>query len=271
MADLNTWEKIFFLNPKLPALGGGAEIDLGIELRKDKGYLFNVDLDTRDVKISKFVVGKVKGKAVSDLKSIRSELIELENNSGKARIEKAVLNLEPKPTFSANASVQGIELAAFLKNLGLPKPIPLYLLINGHANCEGSIKEPLEVNCAAKINSPRLWVHSGPPKKKTIVEALDLRAQGNVKITAKDVDYKAEIQVGKNSKGSSNGNINYDTGFKINYVGDDVSFADVKNLADLKFEGTAKITGNTIGTADWATIDMDVKRQEFLARGLSVR
>lgn len=263
LPDINTWEKIFFLEPKLPALAGAAEIDLGIELRKDKGYLFNVDLDTHDVKISKYVVGGVKGQISSDLKTLSSELIELQNSSGKARLEKVRMNLEPKPTFTADASVTGIELAQFLKNLGLKKEIPLYLLVNGNAGCQGSLKDPLEVSCTAKINSPRVWVHAGGPKKSTIVEAHDLRAQGSVKVTAHDVDYKGDIQIGKSSKGSSNGNINYDTGFKINYVGDQVDFADVKNLANLKFEGQAQITGSTTGNADWATIAMNIDAKNF--------
>lgn len=121
LPDLNTWEKIFFLNPKLPVLAGNAEVDLGIELRKDHGYKFNVDLDTHDVMISKYVVGGVKGIISSDLKTVTSDLIQLENSSGKARLEKVQLALEPKPTFSANVSVAGIELAQFLKNLGLKK------------------------------------------------------------------------------------------------------------------------------------------------------
>jgi len=39
-------------------------------------------------------------------------------------------------------------------------------------------------------------------------------------VTAEDVTYKAEIEAGKNSKGRSHGNINYDTGFKIFYEAD---------------------------------------------------
>lgn len=262
LEDLNTWEKIFFLKPRLPALHGLAEIDVGTELRQGKGYRFETELKTSGVKIDKFTVGSVKGTFSSDLKSVTSDLIELENSSGKARLEKALLQLDPKPFVKANVFVTGIELREFLHNLDI-KEIPLSLLINGDASCEGSLVEPLEINCNAKIHSPRFHVHTGKPKNSTIVEANELRAGGKCKITAKDVSYNADIQVGKNSKGASVGVINYDTGFKIDYVGDHVDFADIKNLANLKFEGNAKIIGNTTGTSKWATIDMKVDAKDF--------
>ncbi len=263
LADLNTWEKIFFLAPKLPALSGNTEFDLGIELRKDKGYLFNVDLNTQDVMISKYVVGGIKGHLSSDLKTVTSDLLELQNSSGKARLEKLKLQLEPKPAFSTNLSVTNAELGQFLKNLGFKKEVPVFLAVSGDATCEGTLKEPLEVKCDAKIKSPRAWVHSGAPKKSTIIEVLDLRSQGQVKINAQEVEYKADLQVGKNSKGSSNGVINYETGFKINYNGDNVDFADVKNLANLKFEGQANIIGSTTGNGSYATIAMNVDAKDF--------
>ncbi len=263
LPDLNTWEKIFFVNPKLPTLNGAAEIELGLELLKGKGYRFDLDLDTQDVKIDKYVVGGVKGKLLSDTKSVTADLLELSNSSGKARLEKVQLNLEPHPTFSTKVSVAGMELSQFLKNLGLKKEVPVFLQVSGDADCAGSLKNPLEVNCTAKIKSPRVWVHGGAPNRNTIVEVLDLRAQGGVKVTAKDVEYKADIQVGKNSKGSSSGNVNYETGFKINYFGESVDFSDVKNLANLKFEGQTVITGSTTGNSDWATIAMNVEGKDF--------
>jgi hypothetical protein len=261
--DLNTWEKIFFLNPKLPQLAGSAEMDLGIELISGKGYQFNLDLETQDVKVAKYVVGGVKGKLFSDSKNIRADLLEFSNSSGKARLEKVQLSLEPNHTFSTKVGVDGLELSQFLKNLGLKKEVPVLLQVNGDADCTGSLKNPLEVNCRAKIKSPRAWVHSGAPERNTIVDVLDLRAQGEVKVTAKDVDYKADLQVGKNSKGTSSGKINFETGFKINYFGESVDFSDVKNLANLKFEGQSVITGSTTGNGEWATIAMNVDAKDF--------
>jgi len=260
--DLNTWEKIFFLKPQLPVLSGFAEVDFGVELRKDKGYQLNVDLQARDVKIDKYVVGAAKGQVASDLKTVTADLITVENSSGKARIEKLKMQLEPKPTFAGRVSVPGIELRQFLSNLDIKK-VPLYLLVSGDADCEGSLREPLEINCQAKIKSPRVHVHSGKPKESTIVEVLDLRSQGSVKVTANDVQYKADLQVGKNSRGSSTGVIHYDNGFKINYLGEQVDFGDVKNLANLKFEGKAVINGSTQGTSDWATINMSIEGKDF--------
>lgn len=261
LPDLNIWEKIFFLQPRLPSLSGSAEMDLGIELRQGKGYRYNLDLKTADVKISKFVVGNVKGQIASDLKTTSSDLIEIENSAGKAKFRNVKLQIEPKPTINANVSVDNVELQQLLLNLGLKKA-PLYLPVTGDATCEGGLKDPLEINCTAAIKSQRVHVWSDKGKS-TIVDVGDLRSQGSVKINSQEVSYKADLQVGKNSHGSSVGTINYEDGFKINYVGDNVDFSDVKNLANLKFEGAAKITGNTEGTAHWATIAMEVDAKRF--------
>lgn len=262
LEDVNIWEDIFSSEPRVPKLKGFAEVDLGVELRKGAGQIFNLGLNTRDVKIDKFTVGSVSGEVVSDLKTLTSSLIEVQNSAGKAKIEKLQMELEPKPKFKGNLAVVGVELKTFLENIGI-KNVPLSLLINGDATCDGSLKEPLEINCNAKVSSPRVHVHSGKPKESTIVDIHDLRSQGSFKVTGKDVQYKADLQVGKNSAGTSDGIINYETGFKINYDGKNVDFADVKNLANLKFEGQTKITGSTQGTSAWATIDMVLDGQDF--------
>jgi translocation and assembly module TamB len=106
-------------------------------------------------------------------------------------------------------------------------------------------------------------VDSGHPQFSTIVEVADARIKGEVKVNAKQVEYKGDIEAGKNSSGHSDGIINYETGFKINYVGDKLDLADVKNLVNLKTEGVLKVNGNTIGTSDWATIDMNIDGKDM--------
>lgn len=263
LADVNVWEQVFLRQLKLPKLSGSAKLDVGVEIRDGKGYKIETDLHTEDVKIDKYVVGNADGHLSSDLKNITIDKLKVANSSGAARIEKAKLALEPKPTFSANVYADDIELRQFLANLGLKEEVPLSLSVKGDANCSGTLREPFEVNCSAKVSSPRFHVHTGKPKRSTIVEANDLRAKGDVKINLHEVSYKGEMSVGKESHGTSDGVINYETGFKINYVGDRVVFADVKNLANLKFEGEAKITGSTQGTSKWATIDMNAETKNF--------
>lgn len=101
------------------------------------------------------------------------------------------------------------------------------------------------------------------PRLSPIVDTDDLRAYGDATVTLKDVTYKANLDVGKVSKGTSNGRIAYDEGFKINYTAEKLAFSDVKTIAGLKFEGEAKLTGSTEGTSKWATIDMNAEVKDF--------
>lgn len=262
LADLNTWENIFFLKSRLPFLQGHADVDLGLELREGRGYKVAMDLGTRDVKIDKYVIGKVAGRLASDLKTVTSDRLDFENSAGRAHVSKLKLQLEPKPSFSGIAEADGLELRQFLENIHV-KGVPVTLPIKGMADCEGTLLDPLEIKCAAKMTSARLHVFNDGPKKSTIVEAHDLAAKGDVKVTKEEVTYKGELNAGKNSHAVSDGVINYETGFKINYDADSVDFADVKNLVNLKFEGTGKILGSTTGTAKWATINMNVEAKDF--------
>lgn len=262
LSDLNTWEKVFFVKPRIPRLAGHAEVDFGMEVRKGKGYKLDAQFNTRDVEVDKFVVGQSQGHVTSDLKTISSDVIRLASKAGRANIENLKIDLESKPQFTATLKAQNLEVKQLLEDLDV-KHVPILVPIKGEATCAGTLNQNFEINCQAKMSTPKVHVDSGRPKFATIVEAEDARAQGSVKVTKKQVEYKADIQVGKNSSGHSDGVINYDTGFKINYQGDQLAFSDVKNLANLKFEGGMKIKGSTQGTADWATIDMNVDGKDI--------
>jgi translocation and assembly module TamB len=262
LKDINVWENVFFLNPKIPTLKGRAELDLGVEVNKGKGSKFEAEIATHDVEIDKFIVGNLQGHLTSDLKTITSKSLVAENSAGKAEIEKLVVTLEPKPVFSANVKVHEIEVHQLLENLAVHH-VPIKVPVKGEASCEGSLGDAPELNCHGKATTSMAHVDSGRPSFSTIVEVPDARIKGEVKVTGKQVEYKAEIEAGKLSSGRSDGVINYDTGFKINYSGDRVAMSDVKNIVNLKTEGELKVSGNTQGTSDWATIDMNVEGKDL--------
>lgn len=261
LPDLNVWEKVFFLKPRIPALQGRAETDIGIELRKGQDTRVEVDLETDAVKVAKFFVGQVKTKASSNLKTITSDEIRLENNSGVAKIQKLKLELEPERKISMAVKVEKIQLKEFLMNLGIKK-VPVTLPIVGEADCTGVWNENPLLECKASTSLAHGTVH-GEKKGSTIAAFENARARGDLRVTLKQVDYRAEIELGKESKGRSNGVIDYDKGFTINYEADRLLASEIKNIADLKFEGEVKLTGNTIGTSDWATIHMDADGKDL--------
>ncbi len=263
-ADFNAWERIFNNGkPHLPALLGKGEIDIGVEVRDSKPVKVDGEIKTEELKIDKFYVGEVNGRITSDMKSVKTEMITVKNDSGTIRLKSAQLNLQPTPSFTATALTEKVLLDKFLHNINV-KNVPVELPVDGEAHCQGEWNDKAkEIRCKAKISSPRLFVHSGKPKKSAIVDAKDLRAEGDVKVGMNQVEYTGILLVGKTSRATSTGKIHYDNGFKIEYDAPQVLFSDLTNLANLKFEGELALKGNTIGTSDWATIDMDVNGKEL--------
>lgn len=254
LADVNAWEKVFHLKPKIPALDGRAEIDIGLELRKGQEPRLVGDMSTQDLKVDKFYFGHVEGQVNSNLKTFQSEGLVLENNSGRIRLQKLKLQLEPERAISGNIKVENVDVKELLENLSIHH-VPVTVTLNADAECQGLLTENPTLNCKAKVNLPRSVVH-GDKKGKDIVEFKDARATGNFKVTKEHVEYQADLEVGQKSKGRSNGVINYETGFKINYEADNLAASDLQQLASLKLEGEMKLAGSTEGTSKWATIDL---------------
>ncbi len=262
LSDANIWEKVFFMKPMLPALEGLAEVDVGLEMRKGAVHNLSANVGTKALKIDKYYVGEIDAGLVTDLKNVHAKEIELKNDSGRILIHDVGIALEGSPSVTAKLAAQKVNLPRFLEHIDVKK-VPIELVVTGDADCRGTLKEPFSVQCSAKISAPRAFVHSGAPKNSPIVDASDLRAEGETIITLRDISYKANLEVGKQSKGTSHGLISYDHGFKIHYTGDKLAFSDVKNIAGMKFEGEAKIVGSTEGTSKWATIDMNAETKDF--------
>ncbi|HMN69654.1 MAG TPA: hypothetical protein PKC28_14020, partial [Bdellovibrionales bacterium] len=262
LTDLNIWERIFFLNPRLPALLGFAETDLALEVRAGKAMHLSGELTAKDFKFDKFFIGGVDARFQSDLKSLKSERILVSNDAGAARLNNLKIDWREKPRVEAEVVAENVNLSRLLHHLHV-KEAPVLLVASGKGVCAGVLQDPIAVECEATITAPRLRIDSGEPKHTTIVDTADLRIKGSGRLTDKDFAWKATGQLGKGSSGSSDGVVNFDTGFKANYRADRLLLSDIKNLANLKLEGEGVLSGRTEGTAKWGTIDMHVDAKDF--------
>ncbi|MGE4132464.1 MAG: translocation/assembly module TamB domain-containing protein [Bdellovibrionales bacterium] len=260
-ADLNLWDSLLRESPTLPVLEGEGEADIGVEVANNRLSAATASIKTSGLHIGKFIVGDLATSFSTNFKEIKSELLTVQNSSGKAELRSIHIPLEPAPGLSAQVKADNLDLRTFLDNLNV-HGVPVELPVSGDLNCVGEWNKKRELNCRGTISSPRLRVYSGK-KNSTIVAGRNLRVQGGVKVTTKQVEYEATLEVGKSSKANSKGVIHYDKGFQIEYETPGLAFTDVDNLANLKFEGTAALKGNTIGTSKWATIDMDVNAKDF--------
>ncbi len=264
-ADFNKWERVFRpLHPQIPALKGRGEIDVGLEVRNTAVHKIDGEIKTEELVIGgKYVVGELSGRIRSDLKSIQTESLTMKNDSGVVRLKNADVQLEPIPSFTATAITEKVQLDRFLENIYV-RGVPVELPVDSESQCHGVwAADKKEIVCKSKLSASRLFVHGGKPKKSAIVDANNLRAEGEVKVTTKQVEYTGFLLVGEKSRATSTGKIHYDNGFKIEYDAPQVLMSDLKNLAGLKFEGELQLKGSTEGTASWATIDMNVNAKDF--------
>lgn len=253
LPDLNGLNEVFEDLPKIPVSSGQVDIDSGVEMKKGKILKVRGEVNTKDVQVDEFKIGNLHTRFESDLKTLKSDDFVVTNSAGKLQIKALNATLEPNPSVSFKPTVAKINLPVLLANIGITH-VPILLEVSGTGECKGTWSEKKELVCKGDLTAPRFAAYAS--KKSTIVDVNDLRLQGEAKIGMQQVDFKGDVQVGKNSKGNSQGSVSYEKGFQIFYEGTNVDLADVKNLVNLKLEGVTTIKGRTDGTSDWATIDL---------------
>lgn len=246
---------------KLPKFEGVANADVNFKFDKSKAKPeAKITLQANDLKVDKFVVGKVDLKALWDPDKISAESLKIENSSGLVTADAFSLSLSDL-TFRTQVLIHKLELSKLLENLNV-HGVPLRLDFLGSLACSGQIRPMIQGHCGGKLAGKDLWVYSHDDKK-TIVRVPQFAAVGGMNFDLNSVNYVADLTVGKNSVGASDGVVIYDQGFKINYEAKKLDFADVADLAGLNLEGEASLKGSTQGDSHWATLRMDLKARNF--------
>jgi len=268
LSDFNIWERVFLMKTRLPEFQGRLETNLSIELPDTDVYKIKSDLKLNDLEIADHKIGNISGHLQSDLKGLNTESLMFESSAGKIELQKLQMTFASPllgagskglPTHASGKvkiKAHQVEIHKLLKDLKVGE-IPVHIPVQAEADCSftASIERP-ELNCGTQVQISKGRVSTEGPRPQVIVEAENLRAKGDFKVDIKQVEYNGELLLGKNSKGTSNGIINFNNGFKINYTADHLEFSDIKNLVDLKIEGSAQLSGTTTGTSKWAVIDM---------------
>ena len=263
LADVNVWEKVFFVEPRVPPLSGRAEVNVGVEVRGGRGSKLESDVTTKDLRISKYTIGGLNGHVRADFNdgatAVTSERLDWTSDAGQVAVKNLKLALGPTREAEAHVSVAHLEVGHLLENLSV-KNVPIVVETTGEVDCKASlVASKPEATCQGSVGLAHLLIYgrdkvTGHPD--TIVEAHDGRAKGEVKINSVGVEYTAEAELGKKSRGRSKGVVSFEDGFKISYEGDRLDFGDVKNLANLKLSGDARVTGTTVGNAHQASLEL---------------
>lgn len=262
LPELQLLAQDYLEKTKLPKLAGSVDLDLELkwEVNRFPNILFRGR--TREVMIDRFVVGAVDTEGSLTQDAVQLKHLAIENSAGRVRLGETSLSRVDDWKFTTTVNSEGLELKQLLMNVTVPE-IPVHLDISGSLPCAGKFRPQFSVGCKGKLFGANLSVNSGGEHKFPIVDLERFSAQGEVNVDTQKVTYQAQLQVGDNSRGSSSGVIDYHQGFKIDYLGEQIDFKDVKNLALLRPDGLAKVKGTTEGTSHWATIKLDAEADNF--------
>lgn len=248
---------------KIPKLNGSVETKGTLKINKDKKISSNFQIKTKEVNIESFAIGNSFINGSFDQDTLRIKEVALSHSAGSAKLENAELHLDGDMNFKTNLDVKYLDLQSLFKSIKLDE-IPVELQSQGQFKCEGQIKD-FKTSCNGKIEGKNLFVGSEYNKQESaIVELNEFKAQGSMTIDLNSVAYKADLQIA-DKKGFSQGLISYKDGFKIEYKTPLLGFKNLKNLANINFNGDATLTGTTQGDSNAATMDM-----QLAVKGLEV-
>lgn len=249
---------------KIPSFSG--EINTDLEARFDglDDLVGKADITTRALTVDNFELGNARIQGDYKDRNITLSEMKIQHPAGEAIVTKTQMSLDHNFAFKTKISVTDLDLQELFQTLNL-KGIPVGTDIKGELPCEGQIQPSFQVTCTrASINANDLWVKSENSSNATNILNLDsLSAQGQLQVTTKAVTYAAAVTLGS-SAGTSDGVIDFNSGFKINFKTKKLNLKDVKNLAGLKLQGSTVIEGSTSGNTSAAIFDMNLNAREFI-------
>ncbi|MDG0816089.1 translocation/assembly module TamB domain-containing protein [Bdellovibrio svalbardensis] len=249
---------------KLPELAGQLNTEIEARFNGKDDVRGKVEVNSQAVVVDKFELGsaKIQGEFKNRLVSISE--VKINHPAGTASLLKSQIELDGDFDFKSHVKVESLDLQKLFVSLDLAN-IPAGMSATAELPCSGKIKPTFSMTCdGSQIRADNIWVKSENNKKGTaLLNLKSMSANGRMQVTPKAIAYNANLTLG-DSTGSSDGVIDFDTGFKISYKTKKLDFKNVQNLANLKMQGSASIEGTTEGNTSTATFDMSVNARDFI-------
>lgn len=272
LSEIEAWSSSFLKNTQLPPLRGRVDIDARILAKdlstQDKIKVPDVEfsIETQDLAIEKFEIDQLILNGDLSPERLSFKDFRIQHPAGQARIKNLLLHLGESIQISGEVESQKLELGRVLKSVGV-KDAPLHVDLKGQFPCAGEVKPKIEIKCTGEAEAKNIHIYSeseeSENKTKTILKAPLIGAKGEFTLTDKLITYTADLFSGEKSKGKSKGEIQFDTGFKIDYSAENLDFADVEDLSGLKLEGATNLIGTTEGDSKTATFKMNANAKDF--------
>lgn len=260
---LKVWSNQVYKNNYFDSLKGLFKTDINLsKIGTEKNFSVNLTSSLDKLQVGKVKIGQIDLKAsmpTKELIQIDSVKANLSGNN-KVLINNGKVTLGKKTTLSADLELKDTQLQSFLKDSGI-SDVPVWLKINGNLSCNGFYDKKLSVDCPGALTLSNVKIKNAS-RTKTIVAAKKLDVAGNINISESAISYKANAKLPE-TKGKSNGVIDFEKGFKINYETDNLNFAEIGQIGELEFLGTAKCKGSTQGDSHSATFFIDIEGENF--------
>lgn len=257
-------------NLKIPTFSG--KINMDFEARFDglDELVGNTDIKTLSLAVDKFELGNARIQGNYKDRTINLSEMKIQHPAGEALVTKTELILDRNFDFKTKISILDLDLQSFFQTLDL-KGIPVGVDLKSELPCAGRIQPSFEITCTnASIKGHDLWVKAANnAKAKSILNLDSISALGEVKVTTKSVRYAASVNLGS-STGTSDGIIDFNDGFKINFQTKKLNLKDIRNLAGLKLQGSASIGGSTSGGTAAAGFNMNLNARDFIFEGFTL-
>jgi translocation and assembly module TamB len=265
--SMRNWITKTFANEKwtkkLPQFKGRLFVDGRIKRPHGKPPSGDFAAHAEGFTVDKIALGHLETEGTYKNDLIKFPKLTLTNPATSSVAENITIDFKKEPDGASRIGIEGhvkvpaLNLNELLFQFGVGR-IPVYASVSGEAPCKGTLRPDFALDCKAVVSAKDVLVEDGTDKKKmTIVRVPQANGTGDIHINEEGISYKADLTM-PDSKGRSDGVIGFETGFKINFEGDRVSFKDVANLANLKIEGVAHIKGTTEGTSKVGRVSLNL-------------
>lgn len=266
LEEIRSWLAEIAPEIRLPALHGTVRADTTLKKIGTSPPELEVSAQTQELAVDGYLIGEIELNGRSDTNFYSFPEIKITNEAGSALFSNSVLHLHPSPRLQTEMNLKQVELSRLLRLLKVGE-VPVHLLVSGRFPCSLHFAPQFDIQCQGGLTAEDLHVTSGDAKS-TVVQIEKMAAEGTVRVTSRQVSYQAKLAFaptleGARTSGTSNGTIRFAEGFHINYTAEKLDFKDVKNLANLKFDGKARISGTTSGDSRSAVIDMNLAADQF--------
>lgn len=254
---------------KIPSFEGKLIADSEINFKESDIASASAQIKTEKVIVDQFQIGdaSVQGKIKGN--TIQLSEFKVAHPAGEAALNKTEIQFDENLKFKTNINIQSLDLQKLFVSLNL-KNIPVGVQTKGELPCSGQFTNPLKIECDAKLEGKNVWVWSDLKNPKSEIVAIDdFKAEGKIELDAKAIKYKANLSIANNT-GTSDGEVDFENGFHVNFKTNQLEFKNIKNLAHLNFLGTVALDGFTEGDSHSAIFDIKTSASDFVFEGYTL-